>query len=231
MSEVVYNVLNFERPISEKTLQDVVKDFDAKGLDKSKAQLSEEQLGILISVLFTYGLHYDEIDHNKRPRFLSTIIENKLPLYRISQIFSLHLLNNLDSSAKAVVHELLKKEHDLNDILSNEELLDFVEMELLDPVRLHYRKWEYGRFSLAYLATFLIRDRRWKKVAENNKGKTNVDEDYLSALDKHWENKVEKLRPKDKHWSYEALIKGKLWPKSTSTWPIIKSLVRLYNKI
>ena len=108
MAEVVYDTLNFEGSIDEKTFRGTLKELGAKGSNISKIELSGEQLNSLIAVLFVYGLHYDELAEAKRPRFLNTLVEEKLPLFQLSQLFSRHLLNNLGQGA---MHELQQLQH------------------------------------------------------------------------------------------------------------------------
>ncbi len=86
----------------------------------------------------------------------------------MSQTFDGHLLNNLDQGSEAELQQLLQMEHNIEKILSNERLLDFVELELLDPVTT-FRKWEYGRFALAYMAYYFFSDVKWYKVEKISK--------------------------------------------------------------
>ena len=155
MDEVVYDTLNFDGQIGEKTFRDTLDEIVQQETHFSKAKLSGEQFNSLIVILFSYGLHYDELVEEKRRRFLDVLIEEKLPLFQVSQTFARHLLNNLDQGSEAEFQQLLLMEHNIEKILSNERLLDFVELELLDPATT-FRKWEYGRFVLAYMAYYFF---------------------------------------------------------------------------
>jgi hypothetical protein len=165
MAEIVYDILDFDKPIGEKTFQDTLNELGDTGSNTLKIVLSEEQLNSLISILFVYGLHYDELVEEKRYRFLNTLIGEKLPLFQVSQTFAGHLLNNLGQGAKEEFQLVLQMKHNIEEILSNERLLDFVEMELLDPTT-SFRKWEYGRYAMAYMGQKVFGHIKWDKITD-----------------------------------------------------------------
>jgi hypothetical protein len=84
MAEIVYDILNFEQSIGEKTFRDTLNELRDKDSSTLKTVLYKEQLATIIVVLFTYGLHYDELAEKKRHRFLNTVMEEKLPLFQVS---------------------------------------------------------------------------------------------------------------------------------------------------
>ncbi len=214
MSEAVYTIVKFDKAISKKSLKDIIGEFEVQTSNISQVSLSKQQLTTLISVLFAYGLHYDEIIDKKRPEFLQTIIEDQLPLFKVSRLFSLHLLYSLESSAITELQRLQEKQHNLKDILSNEKVLDFVEAELLDPVT-SYRTWEYGRFVGTYLTEHLLKPDQWKKVKKHRARKGEMIEDYLLDLGAHIRTSNKKLTK----WEIlllQILIKGKLEPENTT---------------
>ncbi len=165
MDEVVYDLLNFESQIENKRFHDTIKEIVQQETNISKVKLSTDQLNSLIAILFSYGLHYDELVEEKRYRFLNALIEEKLPLFQVSQTFAGHLLNNLDQGAKEEFQLLLQMEHNIEEILSNERLLDFVEMGLLDPTT-SFRKWEYGRYVMAYVGQTVFGHIKWDNVLD-----------------------------------------------------------------
>ncbi|MER3374020.1 MAG: hypothetical protein RIM83_05225 [Allomuricauda sp.] len=206
MAEVVYDRLNFERPIGKKTLEDTLRELGGEEANISKIKLSGEQLDSLIAVLFAYGLHYDELVGEKRRRFLNTLIEEKLPLFQLSQIFSRHLLNNLGHEARQELQELQQLEHNIEDVLSNENLLDFVEMELLDPAT-SFRKWEYGRFAMAFMGQHVFGHIKW----DNIKSK----EGSLQSIGDRLEERGHKLDSQEKLF-LQLMAKGMLLPQKIS---------------
>ena len=203
MDEVVYDSLNFESPIGKKTFGDTLKELEGEEANTSKIKLSGEQLDSLIAVLFSYGLHYDELMEEKRHRFLNTLIEEKLPLFQLSQIFSRHLLNNLGKEARQELQHLQQLEHNIEDVLSNESLLDFVEMELLDPAT-SFRKWEYGRFAIAYMGQNVFGHIKWDKI----KSKA----DSLKSIGDRLEEKDHKLDSQERLF-LQLMAKGMLLPQ------------------
>ncbi|WP_036383552.1 MULTISPECIES: hypothetical protein [Flavobacteriaceae] len=206
MAEVVYDTLNFEGSIDEKTFRGTLKELGAKGSNISKIELSGEQLNSLIAVLFVYGLHYDELAEAKRPRFLNTLVEEKLPLFQLSQLFSRHLLNNLGQGAMHELQQLQQSENNIEDVLSNESLLDFVEMEMLDPTT-SFRKWEYGRFAMAFMGQNFFGHIKWDKI----KSKT----DSLKSIGVLLEENGHKLDSQEKRF-LQLMAKGMLLPQKVN---------------
>lgn len=206
MAETVYKILNFEGRIEEKSFKDILREIVQQGTDISKAKLSEEQLNSLIAVLYSYSLHYDELVEKKRRRFLSILMVEKLPLFRVSQTFARHLLNNLDQGARAEYQQLLQMEHNIQELLSNESLLDFVEMELLDPTT-SYRKWEYGRFVMAYMGQKVFGHIKWDKMIDK-KG-------CLQKLGEQLDKQDGKMDSQEKLF-LQMMAKGMLVPKKTN---------------
>lgn len=161
MSQTVHTVLNLSRPIDKLSFREVFWEKGSASPDNPNVRLSEAQLGSIVKVLFTYGLHYDEISEEQRPFFMESIKDNQLGLFDIPLTFCAHLLNNLNEEARLEFGKLAQMEHDLKDLLSNEQLMDFVEMELIDP-SVSYRKWEYGRYALDRMANELSGSVDWK---------------------------------------------------------------------
>ncbi|MBO0340156.1 hypothetical protein [Flagellimonas profundi] len=203
MAEIAYDILNFDKPIGEKSFRDTLNELGGKDSNTLKTVLSEEQLNSLVAILFAYGLHYDELVEEKRQRFLNTLIEERLPLFQVSQTFVGHLLNNLDQGSKAELQQLLQMEHNLEKILSNERLLDFVEMELLDPTT-SYRKWEYGRYLMAYMGQNAFGHIKWDKIADKK--------DFLQKLGEQLDKLNEKLDPQEKLF-LQMMVRGMLEPQ------------------
>lgn len=202
MGETVYNILDFNGPIGKEVFSDMVKELGPK----ESVKLSLEQLGTLISIVFTYGLHYDELTEEKCHRFLNTLIEEKLPLFQLSQIFSRHLLNNLGQGAMHELQQLQQSEHNIEDVLTNESLLDFVEMELLDPTT-SFRKWEYGRFAMAFMGQNFFGHIKWDKI----KSKA----DSLISIGVLLEENGHKLDSQEKRF-LQLMAKGMLLPQKVN---------------
>ncbi|NNE77574.1 MAG: hypothetical protein HKN31_10935 [Pricia sp.] len=214
MSEVFYTVLDFSRPISRQSFGEVINELDGLSPSHKKSTLSDGQWKTLIATIFTYGLHYDEVPEEQRELLLKAILEGKQPLFDLSQTFARHLINNLDGRAKSQLEALQNSEYDLKRPLSNERLVDFVEMELLDQTT-SYRKWEYGRFSVAYLAVHLSIQAVLENVEKTVKEKKPRPEVYLKNIGKELENSRYNLDAHERLLLH-LIVKSKLWPEKTA---------------
>tara|TARA_R110002051_G_scaffold232889_1_gene294541 strand:+ start:2156 stop:2944 length:789 start_codon:yes stop_codon:yes gene_type:complete len=215
MSETLYKVLDFSRPIGRQSFGEVIDELSGLSPSHNTSTLSDGQLKTLIAVVFTYALHYDEVPAAQRELLLKAILEGKQPLFDLSQTFARHLINNLDGHAKSQLEVLQNSEYDLERLLTNEPLVDFVEEELLDQTT-SYRKWEYGRFSMAYLAAHLSIQDGWEDVEKTVKEKKLRPEVYLKNFGKELENSRYNL---DAHEQLllHLIVKSKLWPDKTTT--------------
>jgi len=214
MSETLYKVLDFSRPIDRRFFGEVMDELNGLSPFHNTSALSDSQLKALIAAVFTYGLHYDEVPNERRELLLKAILEGKQPLFDLSQTFARHLMNNLDRSARSQLEALQNSAYDLKRPLSNEPLVDFVEMELLDQTT-SYRKWEYGRFSVAYLAAHLSMQAVLENVEKNVQENKPRPEVYLKSFGKELENSRYNL---DAHEQLllHLIVKSKLWPDKTA---------------
>ncbi len=183
MSETVYTILDLSRPVGRRPFREVLHDKAVPSPSNTSVQLSEAQLGSLVRVLYTYGMHFDEIREDQRPFFMESIKDNTNGMFDIPLTFCGHLLNNLDGIAKEEFGELLKMEHNLNELFSNEALMDFVEMQLIDPT-VTYRKWEYGRYAMEHMSKEFLWNMDWQ-VERSQVEKKNIPmEAYVDSLDR-----------------------------------------------
>lgn len=214
MSETLYKVLDFSRPIGRQTFGEVISELNGLSPSHKKSALSKGQLKTLIAAIFTYGLHYDEVPKKQRELLLKAILEDKQPLFDLSQDFVRHLMNNLDSTAETQLEALQNISYDIKRPLSNERLVDFVEEELLDQTT-SYRKWEYGRFSVAYMTVHLSMQVDWKNMKKIVQEKKPRPDFYLKNITKELENSRYGL---DAHEQLllHLIVKAKLWPSKTT---------------
>ncbi|MEM8765610.1 MAG: hypothetical protein AAGD88_17480 [Bacteroidota bacterium] len=183
MSQTVHTVLDLSHPVDTLSFREVFWEKGGSSPDNVPVRLSEAQLIAIIKVLFTYGLHYDEVLEEKRPTFMESIKYNTNGMFDIPQSFCGHLLNNLDEGAKSQFQKFLETEHNLRDLLSNEQLMDFVEMELIDP-SVSFRKWEYGRYALDHMAKEFLIDMDWKAEQSRIAWYNIRMDDYLVNIEK-----------------------------------------------
>tara|TARA_R110002050_G_scaffold271612_2_gene415105 strand:- start:10039 stop:10827 length:789 start_codon:yes stop_codon:yes gene_type:complete len=214
MPEVTYNILDYNVTISEKSFQDVIKEIHSKKLDINDVQLSKEQLKTFLSILFVYGMHYDTVDKEKRTSLLKAIAEEKLPLFQIPKKFCLYLLNNLDAPAQVEFTELHGMRHNLSNPLSNERILDFVEMELMD-VSESFRKWEYGRFVSKNISEYFFKNIQWDRIQKALVGEPKKAEKYLEVLEKQIDKSGDNLSAHEKLF-LQLITQVKLYPEKVN---------------
>ncbi len=214
MSETVHTVLDLTGPVGKESFRDTFRDIDISFPSNSAVRLSKIQLRSLMKVLFTYVLHYDEIQEEQRPFFMESIKNNTKGMFDIPQSFCAHLLNSMDKLASTQFGELLKMEHNLNELLSNEAVLDFVEMVLVDPT-VSFRKWEYGRYAMEHMAKALLANMDWE--AERNRiERLNITmEDYVEGLHNSLDIFGTGLDDHEKNLLL-LLSKKRLWEQSSS---------------
>lgn len=214
MEEVTYKVLDYTEAISKKSFQDIVKELDSEGVSIDKTTLPEEQLKVFMSILFVYSFHYDAVESEQRPLFLKAVTDEKLPLLQISRKFCLYLFNNLEASAKTEFDLLQKMQYNLSNPFSNERLLDFVEMELMD-VSESYRKWEYGCFVTENLSEYFFKNSKWDKAKNSIKSDSKKADEYLQILEKQIDKKSDNLNSHEKLF-LQLIAKAKLNPDKTN---------------
>lgn len=190
MSDITYNKLDYSKPVSNKSFKELLKEeLSSSTNDTQKLRLSNNSLNQFLALLNTYALHYDTFKEKDQKTFLNAVMQEKYPLFDIQKKFSLHLINNLEDTAKNELHSLQKLPHNIIEPLSNERVLDFVEMELMDVCE-SYRKWEYGYFIAETISEYFDLEQFSKLVKVNEKVLDNVG----NAIDK----KGNGLDPKEK---------------------------------
>jgi hypothetical protein len=112
----------------------------------------------------------------------------------------------LGREARQELQQLQQLEYNIEDVLSNERLLDFIEMELLDPTT-SFRKWEYGRYALAYIGQQVFGRIKWDKI--KNK------EVCLRSIGKRLDKQREKMDSQEKLF-LQLMAKGMLLPQKTN---------------
>lgn len=221
MEETTYITLNLTYPVSSLTFREVLRDQHLSSPDHSKVRLSDEQLRALIKVLFGYGMHYDEVSEKQRPLFQKSLIDNRHALLGISETFAEHLMNNLEAHSKKELDELQKMEWNLKDPLNNEVLMDFVEMELLDPT-VSFRKWEYGRYAIDHICHEFFKTIDWDKERVSIWEENTPMEDYLEGLENRLQHAENDLDIHEREL-LQLVAKSRLWPQKTNLVDYLKA--------
>lgn len=102
-----------------------------------------------ISNLFVYLIHENNLEKAQKKTFLKVIVEKNLPMVEMAKQFVFHLIKNFSDELVQELSAIQIKEIGFQNMLDNEELVDFVEMELVDPATT-YRKWEFGKFAIQH---------------------------------------------------------------------------------
>jgi hypothetical protein len=98
--------------------------------------------------IFAYLLHQENVEPSQRPVFMNIVRDKDLPMVNMTKQFAHHLINHMGEREREQL-ERIQKEDKSEYGIENEELTDFVEMELVDAAT-SYRKWEHGKYALRY---------------------------------------------------------------------------------
>ena len=120
-------------------------------IDFSLSRNSKSSTAIIdgISNLFVYLIHQSNLEEAQKDTFLKVIEEKNLPMVDMAKQFAFHLINNFSDEVVQELSAIQTKELGFENMLDNDELVDFVEMELVDPTTT-YRKWEFGKFAIQH---------------------------------------------------------------------------------
>lgn len=142
-----YKKLDFNTSIGSTSFRGMLTDAQIAKSAKGRISLQSEQIKALIAEIYTYGLFYPQEPEDRRPDLLIEISKDEIKLLKYVKQFSHHLLNNLDTQASSDFEELQYYTYDIENVLNNEELLDFVSFSLLDETHA-FRHSELGMFML-----------------------------------------------------------------------------------
>lgn len=156
--------------------------FEIIDFDLSTGNKSPSVANTAISTLFVYLVHEGNLEETQKNTFLKIIEEKNLPIVEIAKQFAFHLINNFTGQVKQELSAIENKEIGLENILNNAALVDFVEMELVDPTT-SYRKWEFGKFSIQYFINE-INSAEFEKMEGNDDIESNeLIESFALNLD------------------------------------------------
>ena len=119
-------------------------DFSLSRNSKSSSALMKG-----ISNLFVDLIHQNNLEKAQKKTFLKVIVEKNLPMVEMAKKFAFHLINNFPDEVVQEFSAIQTKEIEFENILDNDELVDFVEMEMVDPTTT-YRNWEFGKFAIQH---------------------------------------------------------------------------------
>lgn len=135
-----------------------------------------------ISTLFVYLIHKSNLQEIQKNTFLKVIEEKNLPMVEMAKQFAFHLIHNFSDEIRHELSAIQNKEIGFENMLDNEELTDFVEMELVDPTST-YRKWEFGKYAIQHFINE-INSAEFEKIEGNHDSATKeFVESFASNLD------------------------------------------------
>ncbi|MFX0557169.1 hypothetical protein ACOCEA_10235 [Maribacter sp. CXY002] len=135
-----------------------------------------------ISNLFVYLIHQNNFEVAQKDTFLKVIVEKNLPMVDMAKQFAFNLINNFSDETRYEFSAIQIKEIGFENMLDNEELVDFVEMELVDPTT-NFRKWEFGKFAVQHFSNG-INTMEFEKIKGNDDFATKeFVESFASSLD------------------------------------------------
>ncbi|MBD0851906.1 hypothetical protein [Maribacter arenosus] len=152
-------------------------DFTLSGNSKSPTAVID-----FISNLFVYLIHESSLEKTQKKTFLKVTEEKNLPMVEMAKQFAFHLINNFSDETRHELSAIQTKEIGFENMLDNDELVDFVEMEMVDPTTT-YRKWEFGKFAIQHFI-HEISSAEFEKIKGNNDIATKeFVESFASNLD------------------------------------------------
>ncbi|WP_423999531.1 hypothetical protein [Maribacter sp. IgM3_T14_3] len=128
--------------MNNNTIQTI--DFNMLGKNNNSTAIND-----VLSNLFVYLIHQDNLEVGQKGTFLKVLAEKNLPMLDMAKQFAIHLINNFSDEVVQELSAIQTKGLGFENMLNNEELVDFVEMELVDPTAT-YRKWEFGKFAIEH---------------------------------------------------------------------------------
>tara|TARA_R110002167_G_scaffold74193_2_gene207796 strand:- start:945 stop:1658 length:714 start_codon:yes stop_codon:yes gene_type:complete len=131
---------------------------------------------------FVYLIHQNNLEVGQKDTFLKVIAEKKLPMVDMAKQFAFHLINNFSDEVLQELSAIQTKEIGFENMLDNDELVDFVEMEMVDPITT-YRKWEFGKFAIQHFI-HEINSAEFEKIkGDNDISIKEFVESFASNLD------------------------------------------------
>ncbi|PCE64953.1 hypothetical protein [Sediminicola luteus] len=132
--------------------------------------------------LFVYLIHQNNLEVGQKDTFLKVLAEKNLPMLDMAKQFAIHLINNFSDEVVQELSAIQTEGLGFKNMLDNEELVDFVEMELVDPTTT-YRKWEFGKFAIEHFINDIHNTELEKIKSDNEIGFEEFVELFASNLD------------------------------------------------
>lgn len=179
--------------MNNSTIQTI--DFTMLGKSNNSTAIND-----VLSNLFVYLIHQDNLKIGQKDTFRKVLAEKNLPMLDMAKQFAIHLINNFSDEVVQELSAIQTKGLRFKNILDNEVLVDFVEMELIDPTTT-YRKWEFGKFAIEHFINDINNTELERIKSDNEIGFEEFIELFASNLD----NQETKLDDQEKLFLIVAL--------------------------
>jgi hypothetical protein len=170
-------------------------DFTMLGKSNSSTAIND-----VLSNLFVYLIHQNNLEVGQKDTFLKVLAEKNLPMLDMAKQFAIHLINNFSDEVVQELSAIQTKGLGFKNMLNNDELVDFVEMELVDPSTT-YRKWEFGIFAIEHFINDINNTELEKIKSDNEIG----FEEFLELFASNFDIKATKLDDHEKLFLIVAL--------------------------
>lgn len=152
-------------------------DFTMQGKINNSTAIND-----VLSNLFVYLIHQNNLEVGQKDTFLKVLAEKNLPMLDMAKQFAIHLINNFSDEVVQELSAIQAKGLGFENMLNNDGLIDFVEMELIDPAST-YRKWEFGKFAIEHFINDIQNTELEKIKSDNEIGFEEFVELFASNLD------------------------------------------------
>jgi hypothetical protein len=155
-----------------------------KIINFSLSETSNSSTAIIddIGNLFVYLIHQNNLEQAQKKTFLKVIEEKTLPMVDMAKQFAFHLINNFSDEVVQELSAIQTKEKGFEIMFDNDKLVDFVEMEMVDPTTT-YRKWEFGKFAIEHFLNNINSTELEKIKGDNDIATKEFVELFASNLD------------------------------------------------
>lgn len=121
-------------------------------------QFTPDELKSIISLLFAIQYHEHD-DKEKNKEVMKFILNEKHTIVNTTRQFGRLVLENLEDFKLEYLKSILVKQYYLNEILTNNDILEFTDTVLLDYMPL--RSFEYGKLFLRKFTTEVVNENEY----------------------------------------------------------------------
>lgn len=146
--------------------------------NKEQIQFNDLEFKSLLSVIFAVRFHLQEYQaiHSEESKFFSETNN----FFNITSRFGRFLIENLEGFKLECFQDLLKKTYNRDKVIINEDLIEFVEENLIN--QLVVREWEYGQYVLQETFHLIVDDKNWTRQSNILLKPSMIKEIFLNSI-------------------------------------------------